>query len=201
MFSSTFASQQHTCHTYTNEREFADLLTKPKPLISIYSMLAYEQILDNAFFLINDLDNRRIKSFHALPFSEQTERKSYHRLLLDCYVRSDLQYIIEHIAAIIDPKKPGLEFVPSLAGFSHAHDNGRMIPPQIAIHMHNSVAQINSLMSIRSFINLFYAQQIFSIGNTSFYVANLLGGNFTNEKNVHKHPNWLSALFERSLKI
>ncbi|KAK9871889.1 hypothetical protein WA026_015138 [Henosepilachna vigintioctopunctata] len=108
-----------------------DLTVKSHPFVSTFNLIAYEQILLNAYILIRDLHSREIVSQHAAKYKNTASKMDFLTKLFDCYVPADLEPILSAFAPTYDPQRRLQLYVPSFAGFEFELDLGRIISPSM----------------------------------------------------------------------
>lgn len=115
---------------YNIAEEYPDLTTRSHPYVSTFTLIAYEQLLFNAYLLACDLHARDTLSYHATFYKNDSLRSDYFNKLMNCYVPSDLETLLLNLAPTYDPQRRLQLYVPSLAAFDFALDIGRCVPLQ-----------------------------------------------------------------------
>lgn len=183
---------------YSSVKSYPELVLTPQPYVSIFTVTAYQQIAMAALLLAHDNTERNIKSFQAENFLEDRTRKEYFNFLLDLCLPSDTSLLLEQLPAVIDPVRHGLEFVPTFAAMSFAHDYGRLVPPSIMIILHNIISQITGNPNFEETMRRFYNTPVISVNARVYVVSHFIGGYFQNtaEAGPRDHQNWLKSLIE-----
>lgn len=71
---------------YNTTERYPDLNVKGHPFTSTFTLIAYDQLILNAYLLICDLYSREIPSYHTFPYKSETLRSDYLAKLMECYV-------------------------------------------------------------------------------------------------------------------
>nr|QOI17255.1 capsid protein [Caloscypha fulgens partitivirus 3] len=103
--------------------------------IALYYMTIYQ-----AFFLINDLYVRPSPSAHALTWSESSWKHAFAQFLLTLPVPQSMETIFAQLYASTTDRTANVFFIPTAAGFNHAHFYGRFIPLNFFTHIHDCIA-------------------------------------------------------------
>jgi hypothetical protein len=176
---------------YNIASQYPDYNIKGHPNVSPLSIAAYCMLLINAHLLGCDAYYRPQKSWIAATFLNDQSRKDYFDVLLNCRVPGFLKDILSELAPVYDARRTNHCFVPSLAGYHHAHDFGRSLPPQIWIHAHHLLATVNSRTDPDTYQAMIYETLIHTHDNQEYYIGNFLGTHYGNE-----HSNWVNQDFE-----
>lgn len=97
-----------------------------------------------AHLLVSDQFLRHTPSHWANKFMNDSARRDYLEFLLSLPVPSLLMKFIETLTTTTDPRRPHIQFCPSLAGFSFHHDFGRFFPVSIFAHAHHLAATMRT---------------------------------------------------------
>lgn len=182
---------------YNITEQFPDLTVKSHPFVSTFTLIAYQQIVFNAYILICDLYSREIVSYRAASFKNDPSKMDYLTKLLDCYIPADLEPLLNAFAPTFDPQRRLQLFVPSFAGFDFALDFGRIVPPSMMILAHHLLASVRTNSDPEVILRTFYSTPIISILDESYTPANFLGGYFDRNQRPTSHSNWLNSRFEK----
>lgn len=169
------------------------------PLVSPFTLCAYFQILQAAYLLNSDLTHRPIPSEFANEFVDRNELKMFNKTLNELTVPESLVYILKTQNPLFEPHRPGLKFVPTMAGFIFTHDYGRTLPAYIWLLIHNMFALVPKNATSVDLIRQFYQAEVAVINNRIYTVSNFLGGYYTHGANRHQHRNWLNQQYEKQI--
>lgn len=188
----------NSCGGWIHQNFFVrDLTTKSHPYVSAFTLVAYQQILFNAYLLICDIHCREPVSHNASKFKNDAAKSDYLTKLMDCYVPDELATLISQLAPTYDPQRKLMFYIPSFAGFSFAHDYGRTVPPCLMILAHNLLASLRTNADPEDTLRTFYSTTVLTIDNEHFTPAHFLGGYYLSNGRVTCHPNWLNTRFEK----
>jgi hypothetical protein len=176
---------------YNIAQSYPDLNVKGHPMVSPLSLAAYCLIIVNAHLLGCDAFYRPNKSTYASKFFSDAAKNDYFSLLLNCKVPTFLADIIQELSPVYDPRRSNHLFVPTLAAYSHLHDFGRSIPPQVFLAVHHYLATANQRTAPDDQQDHVYELLITTFAQQEFYIANYFGTRFG-----HVHENWLNTDFE-----
>lgn len=182
---------------YNVIEQFPELTVKSHPFISTFTLVAYQQILFNAYLLICDLYSREIVSFNAAKYKSNPTKMDFLTKLLDCYIPTDLEVILNALAPTYDPQRRLQLYAPTFAGFHLATDFGRCVPPSMFILAHHLLASVRTNSDPETILRTFYATPILSIPDKNFTPANFLGAYFDRNQRPNNHSNWLNSRFEK----
>ncbi|KAL3282935.1 hypothetical protein HHI36_006093 [Cryptolaemus montrouzieri] len=177
--------------------EYPELTVKSHPYTSTLTLVAYQQILFNAYLLICDMYSRESISYFAQSYKNDPHKMDYVTKLLDCYVPTDLEHLLVNLAPTYDPQRKLQLFVPSFAAFDFALDFGRCIPPSICILAHHLLASTRTNADPETILRTFYATTIVTVENVHYTPAHFLGGYFDINQHPSSHSNWLNTRFEK----
>ncbi|KAK9892660.1 hypothetical protein WA026_021513 [Henosepilachna vigintioctopunctata] len=90
---------------YNIVEQFPDLTVKAHPFVSTFSLIAYQQMLFNAYILICDLYSREVVSYNAAKFKNDPAKMDFLTKLLNCYVPPDLEPVLNAFAPTFDPQR------------------------------------------------------------------------------------------------
>lgn len=183
---------------YTSLTSFPELVVDQNPYVSLASLIGYKLILFNAHQLILDLKCRHEKSTHSLFFEDSTRMSSFVNTLMNCRIPHDLSTELQQMAPVLDPLRPDLEYIPSLACFNLPIDFGRSIPGYIYFLIHNLLADVTNFTSTLDLINEIYLIDFLRIGEENYSISNLFGGPFQHNNVNFTHNNWFRKSFEET---
>lgn len=109
---------------YNTAEEYPDLSTESHPYDNTFTMIAYQQLMLNAYLLICDLYSRENISYFAQGYKSDSLKSDYLSKLMSCYIPSDLEVLINNLAPTYDPQRRLQLYVPSLAVFDFLSDFG-----------------------------------------------------------------------------
>jgi hypothetical protein len=176
---------------YNIAAQYPEMNVKGHPMVSPLSLAGYCMIIFNAHLLGCDAHFRPQKSCYARFFMADQGKKDYFDVLLNCHVPTFLADILTELAPVYDARRTNHIFVPSLAGYSHAHDFGRTLPPHIWLIAHHLLATTQTRMDPSDYQALVYEQLVTTYSNQAFRIGNYLGTHYGSE-----HPNWVNNDFE-----
>lgn len=90
---------------YNVTEQFPELTVKSHPFVSTFTLIAYQQILFNAYILICDIYSREVVSHFASDYKRSPSKMDFLTKLLDCYVPPDLEPLLNAFAPTYDPQK------------------------------------------------------------------------------------------------
>jgi len=163
---------------YDTPEEYPDLTTKSHICVSTFTMIAYQQLMLNAYLLIRDLYSRESISYFAQGYKSDSLKSDYLSKLLSCYIPPDLEVLINNLAPTYDPQRRLQLYVPSLDGFDFLSDFGRSIPPAMFILVHHILASTRSNADPETRLRTLYATTILEIGAEHYTPSNFIGGYF-----------------------
>lgn len=184
---------------YCTRTEFPELDTQQFPYVSTFSLIAYQQILFGGYLLGNDLYNRGRKSPNAQSFINDVDHRDYLDQLLSLHVPAYLADVLGQLAAVLDPRRTDLEFVPCLASAKWAHDYGRLMPPQLMLIAHNLVSRARADVLLPELLRQFYNTLVITVNTRPYLVTHFIGGYFAQAANAApllQHQNWLNQMVE-----
>lgn len=182
---------------YDIAERYPELTVKSHPYTSTFTLIAYNQILFNAYLLICDLYSRENPSVYAQCFKNDAAKADLLTKLLACYVPTTIEPLFNSLAPTYDPQRKLQLYVPTLAGFDFILDFGRSVPPSMLILAHHLLASIRTNSDPETVLRTFYSTTILTVDNTNFTPANFLGGYFDVNQRPTSHTNWLNARFEK----
>jgi hypothetical protein len=172
---------------YYAVKHYIHLDQKKYPTVTIPSILAYTLVLFHAHFLACDIYRRPKQSDHANNFQAESYRREYFTTLLNCHVPDFVIELIDRFMPATDPRRPGISFIPSFAGFSPAHDLIYSFPPIMFLAAHSifskSPSNVNPLE--------IYAQWLkwpVITGGITRHTGNFLGAYYHNNDT---YESWL----------
>jgi len=182
---------------YNIAEEYPDLTTKAHPYVSTFALIAYQQLMLNAYLLVCDLYARETASYFAQSYKNDTLKSDFLSRLLSCYIPPDLELLINNLAPTYDPQRRLQVYVPSLSAYDFLTDYGRSVPPSMFILAHHLLASSRTNAEPETILRTFYATTILEIGNTTYTSSNFLGGYFDRLQRPTNHTNWLNSRFEK----
>lgn len=93
---------------YNISSQYPDLSVKEFPFVSTFTLIAYQQILHAAVYLLHDIYERDYPSPAAILYKNDAYRKDYLELLLKLRVPKDLETLLSNLSTVCDPQKPRL---------------------------------------------------------------------------------------------
>jgi len=169
---------------------YLTLEQKNRPLLTPPSLLAYCLYLVYGFFLVCDKYGRHSPSPHAREFLNDTDGNQVLETLLRSYIPSFLVDILRGLAPTVLPRRPGIEFVPTFAGFSFDHDFGRFIPPQVFSIAHSIAASTRSNADPDQILTSWFESSIITSGNTNIQIGHFLGAGINDSG---RYENWFQT--------
>lgn len=116
--------------------------------------------------------------------------------LLDCYVPTDLEVILNALAPTYDPQRRLQLYVPTFAGFHLPTDFGRCVPPSMFVLAHHLLASVRTNSDPETTFRTFYATTILTIQDRNYTPANFLGAYFDRNQRPTNHSNLINSRFE-----
>lgn len=184
---------------YTTIKSFPELVIDNNPYVSPASLTGYKLILFNAHQLILDSKCHHSKSHYTAFFEDSSKLSSFVNTLMNCKIPNDLAIELQQLAPVMDPLRPDMEFVPSLACFDMSIDFSRTFPGYIYFQMHNLLADVSNFTTAKDIIDEIYQIIISNITNVPLTISNLFGGPFSEENRIHTHNNWIRHSLEETL--
>lgn len=83
---------------YTTAESYPDLTVKCHPFTSTFTLIAYQQIMLNAYLLICDLYCREPISIYAARFKNDSSKMDFLNRLMDCYIPDSLSTLLTQLA-------------------------------------------------------------------------------------------------------
>lgn len=163
---------------------------KNRPLLTPPSLLAYCLFIINGFFLVCDKYGRHTPSQHAREFLNDTDGNQMLEVLLRCYVPSFVLDILRGLAPTVLPRRPGIELVPTFAGFSFEHDFGRFFPPQMFTIAHTIAASVRGNSDPDDILKMWFDSPLVSYDTTTIKVGHLLGAGIDGSG---RYENWFQS--------
>lgn len=181
---------------YNITEEYPELNVKAHPFVSTFTLIAYQQIMLNAYLLICDLHARENISYFTQDYKNDTLKSDFLSGLMSSYVPPDLEILINNLAPTYDPQRRLQSYVPSLAGFDFLLDFGRIVPPSMFLLAPHLLASTRSNADPETVLHQFYSTQIATVNNLPLYPSHFLGGYFDRLQRPTFHSNWLNSRFE-----
>lgn len=182
---------------YNTVRTFPNLEIKCYPYVSPFTLVAYEQAILTAHLLLSDIHGRPVPSCYSNIYRRENGTGDLLTKLMNAYVPTHLEPILQQLITVIDPNHPELCYTPNLAAFQWRHDFGRVLPISIMLAAHNAVATSREANPTPdSITRAFYNTVIVTIGADNYTVAQLLGGWYRLNNIDYHHDNWLNTAIE-----
>lgn len=163
--------------------------------MSTFTLIAYQQMLFNAYILICDLYSREMVSYYASFYKNNPQKMDFLTKLLDCYVPPDLEALLNAFAPTFDPQRRLQLYTPSFAGYNF--ELGRSVPPSLMILAHHLLASVRTNSDPETMLRTFYSTTVTRVNNINYTPANYIGGYFDRNQRPTSHSNWLNARFEK----
>lgn len=148
---------------YNIAEEYRELNAKAHPYVSTFTLIAYQQIMLNAYLLICDLHARENISYFAQSYKNDAVKSDYLSRLMSSYVPPDLEILINNLAPTYDPQRRLQSYVLSLSEFNFLLDIGRIVPPSMFIFAHHLLASTRSNADPETVLRQFYSTQISTV--------------------------------------
>lgn len=171
---------------------FDSLNLKDSAQCTPLSLTGYLLMSVYATLLHNDAVMRRPMSTYASEFMTSPLHHNLYTALMSMYVPKFITDIINGLFPTSDNRRPNIEFIPTLAGYSFAHDLGRMIIPSLFIAGHNIAATMSSRTQPLTVANTFFAHILLSINDIEYKIGQVLGTNFMVNNAVNNYRNWFN---------
>jgi len=169
---------------------YLQLEQKNRPLLTPPSLLAYCIFLVNGFLLVCDKYGRHFPSQHARQFLSDTDGQQVLEILLRCYIPPFVIDILRGLAPTVFPRRPGIELIPTFAGFSFEHDFGRFIPPQMFTIAHTIAASVRGNSDPDAILAQWFESELVSYGTTQVKIGHLLGAGIDSSG---RYENWFQS--------
>jgi hypothetical protein len=163
---------------------------KNRPLLTPPSLLGYCIFLVNGFFLICDKYGRHTPSQHAREFLNDSDGNELLQVLLRSYVPPFVIDILRGLAPTVLPRRPGIEVIPTFAGFSFEHDFGRFIPPQVFTIAHSIAASVRGNSDPDTILTQWFETSIIAYDTTEIKIGHLLGAGISTSG---RYENWFQS--------
>jgi len=163
---------------------------KNRPLLTPPSLIAYCLFLVNGFFLVCDKYGRHTPSQHARFFLNDIDGQQMLETLLRCYVPPFILDLFRGLAPTVLPRRPGIEVIPSFAGFSFEHDFGRIFPPQMFTIAHTIAASVRGNSEPNVILQQWFDTSLTTDGSISVRVGHLIGAGINDSG---RYENWLQT--------
>jgi len=163
---------------------------KQRPLLTPPSLLAYCLFIIHGFFLVCDKHGRHTPSNYAREFLNDTDGQQMLEQLLRSYIPSFVLDILRGLAPTVLPRRPGIEFVPTFAGFSFDHDFGRIFPPQIFTIAHSIAASTRSNADPDTILSTWFDSDLSIAGQQTIKVGHFLGAGIVSSG---RYENWFQS--------
>jgi len=185
--------------TYLIIRIFPEFDVRPHPSVTPMTIMAYFLLCLYGYALACDSHSRRSKSFFCNEFHRSPNARDLLTSLLGMHIPEFMIDFIIALSPTSDPRRPGIEFVNTFAGYNHEHDIFRTPSPLMFLHAHHILATTRTNADPRTIMNLWYDTIFFShTGATprDFKIAQFFGTNYTQAAAMHTHANWLNNCIE-----
>lgn len=163
---------------------------KNRPLLTPPSLLGYCLFLVNGFFLICDKYGRHTPSQYAREFLNDSDGNEMLQTLLRCYVPSFVVDILRGLAPTVFPRRPGIEVIPTFAGFSFKHDFGRFIPPQMFTIAHSIAASVRGNSDPDAILAQWFDTDLLASDSDTVKIGHLLGAGI---QDSGRYENWFQT--------
>jgi hypothetical protein len=165
-------------------RAYKTLEQRDDPYLSPATLMAYCLSLIYAHLLTCDRYIRIKPSAACKEFIDDPELKRYHSTLLNAWVPPFVADLIDILTPMNDPRRPGIEYIPSAAASSFNFDFGRTFPVSIFTKFHDILART----STRTEPHILYKQWYDFAVIGQYAVANYFGAAATADA---IYENWL----------
>lgn len=169
---------------------YALLEQKQRPLLTPPSLIGYCLYLIYGFFLVCDKHGRHTPSQYAREFLNDSDGQQILETLLRSYVPPFVLDILRGLAPTVLPRRPGIEFVPTFAGFSFHHDFGRFIPPQVFTIAHTLAASTRSNIDPDQVLTDWFESNIVIDTDMNIKVGHFLGAGIQDNG---RYENWFQS--------
>jgi hypothetical protein len=176
---------------YNIAQDYPEMNVKGHPMVSPLTLAGYCMLLFNAHLLGCDSYFRPTKSYWCKNFHTDQGRKDYFDVLLNCHVPTFMADFLIEVAPVYDARRTNHIFVPTLAGYSHLHDFGRSLPPQIWLQVHNLLATTSTRKDPDDYQDDVYELPVLTFNNQDFDICHYFGTRYG-----FNHDNWLNHDFE-----
>lgn len=156
---------------------YQDLNIKDNPLLTPASMLAYLFSIVYGHALISETSSvRNTRSEYANDFTSVDQRRDLLAIIERMPVPPFMEEILMNLMPTSDPRRPGIQFVHSLACYLFKHDYGRAYPIVAFLRAHNLIASRQANVPIEDTMNAFYDSPLIQHNdNTVLYIRNIFG--------------------------
>lgn len=169
----------------------AEWNAKGHPHVTPLTMTGYCFTLFYAHLLGCDTYFRPTKSCAAQDFFRETAQSDLFNVLLGCKVPPFLADLLLEISPVYDPRRNNVLFCPSLAGYTHAHDFGRTLPPAMYYAAHQTIATTRTNSDVEDVYLKFFRTELVTDGTTTLTPSNYLGTWY----GTHTHDNFVNRDF------
>jgi hypothetical protein len=163
---------------------------KNRPLLTPPSLIAYCLYLVNGFFLVCDKYGRHTPSQYARDILSEFDGQTMLETLLRSYVPPFVLDIFRGLAPTVLPRRPGIEVIPSFAGFSFEHDFGRFFPPQMFTIAHTIAASVRGNSEPNVILSQWFESSLVDYNSSSVKVGHLIGAGIND---TGRYENWLQS--------
>nr|QVI03752.1 coat protein [Aplosporella javeedii partitivirus 1] len=126
------------------------------------STVAYCLLQLYAFMLLNDVHGRSTPSAHATDFLGSESNIDYLKILLGSYVPPFMMDLFHGLTDCLDPRRPGIQYISTLAASVFNYDFGRLIPPGAFIYAHNQSCDEDTSRNVKGATQSLLAQVLFT---------------------------------------
>jgi hypothetical protein len=159
------------CLMYYANLYYSTIDTKTRSKTSPGTVTLYFYVIVIAHLLVSDLFLRHTPSHWANAFMNESFRRDYLEFLLSLPVPEILMKFIETLTCTTDPRRPHIQYCPSLAGYSHHHDFGRFFPASTFMHCHTIFATTKASDQTESVLTKLLMKPVLG----TFTIANYFG--------------------------
>jgi hypothetical protein len=169
-------------------------LNMERPLLTPSSLVAYCLFQVYAYLLICDYYGRPRTSFPASQFMDNDTRIQLLEAFCQSYVPPFMLTLFHAIADCSDPRRPGLQYFPTLAGSHFTYDFGRLIPAQVFLLAHNVSADEDTSRNPATAMMSLLNETLFAVTNGNpIHVAHYFSAGYT--ATAHYHSYVYEALY------
>jgi hypothetical protein len=154
---------------------YPEMNIKGHPYVTPLSIAGYCFHLFYAHLLACDKTFRPTMSWQASRFLADPQRKDLYEQLLSAHVPTFLSDLLLELSPVYDPRRTNVLCLPTLAGYSHAHDFGRTLPPSMYYLSHHLLASVRTNRDPDDVLDDFMAIDLISHNAINYSPSNYLG--------------------------
>lgn len=166
-------------------KEYKNLEQRDDPYLSPASLLAYCLTLVYAHLLTCDRYIRIKPSPACKEYIDDPDRKRYHQHLLNSWIPPFVADLIEILTPTNDPRRPGIEYIPTAACFTPELDFGRFFPITMFTKFHDILARTTSRAEPHALYSTWFDFEVYD----QTPVAQIFGIDPTGTNSIYEH--WL----------